>query len=78
MQDLPTDFQGLIGRWPSMGEFGRQLVGDKSKGRIFHRRNRVPKEHWPKLMQLAAALGLAGVDRDYLDRLYAAGRKQGR
>lgn len=78
MQDLPNDFQGLIGLWPSMGAFGRDLAGDKACGRIFHRRNRIPRKLWPKLLQLAQARGLAGVTPDYLERLYIAGRRQGR
>jgi hypothetical protein len=77
MQDDLHDFRGLIDRWPSMGQFGREVAGDKSTGRIFHRRNRVPRSHWPALTTAAAARGLQ-LDTEILERLYEAGRKQGR
>lgn len=76
--ELPTDFRGLIGHWPSMGAFGRELAGDKARGRIFHRRNRVPERLWPLLIELAPRHGLQGVTFEYLAGLYQVGKGQGR
>jgi hypothetical protein len=76
--DLPDDFRALIARWPGLAEFGREVAGDGEKGRIFHRRNRVPWSFHPTIVALAPKYGLAGVDRAYLARLYQAGRRQGR
>jgi len=79
MQDkLPNTFQGLIGLWPSTRAFGRELVGDPERGRIFHRRNRVPKRYWSTMEQIASKRGLVGVDFEYLARLYKAGKNHGR
>jgi hypothetical protein len=78
MQELPTTFQGLISLWPSTRAFGRDLVGDPNRGKIFYRRNRVPTPYWPMVVKIAEERGLAGVDFPYLHRLYEAGRKQGR
>lgn len=78
MQDLPQDFRGLMARWPSMRRFAAAIGADPEQGRIFHRRNRVPRKFWPVLQIAADAMGLRGVDRAYLVRLYEAGRGQGR
>lgn len=75
---LPADFRGLIDRWPSMGAFGREISGDKARGRIFYRRNRVPERLWPLLMELAPKHGLDGLTLEYLAALYQAGKGQGR
>lgn len=78
MQDQIPDFQALIALWPSMRVFGREVCGDTEQGRIFFRRNRVPRKLHPALIRAAIARGLQGVDQPFLDRLYDAGRKQGR
>jgi hypothetical protein len=79
MQDVtPEDFRGLIDLWPSMGQFGREVAGDKERGRIFWRRNRVPKDLWPALIRAAASRGMVHVTEEFLASLYDAGRKQGR
>lgn len=74
---LPTDFQGLIDLWPTQRAFGREVAGDPERGRVFHRRNRVPKRLWPTLIQTAGAHGIQGVTLEYLRRLYDAGRYEG-
>ena len=78
MQDLPTTFRGLIDCWPSGKAFGRQICGNADRGRIFYRRNRVPKQLWPSVIKHAPEHGLVGVDNAYLATLYEAGRGEGR
>ena len=78
MADAIQDFRELISLWPSMGQFGREVAGDKERGRIFYRRNRVPRELHAKVVEAAQARGFDGITSEFLDRLYSAGRKQGR
>lgn len=78
MQDLPADFRGLIEHWPSMRAFAREAGGEPEQGRIWARRNRVPKKHHRGVVAAAQARGLQGVTTEYLARLYAAGQGQGR
>ncbi len=78
MQDV-TDFRGLIALFPSARAFGREVAGASNQelGRVWKRRNRVPRDLHEKVVAAAAARGLA-VDMDFLARLYQAGHKQGR
>lgn len=79
MTDGIHDFQQLMDRWPTKAAFGRDIgLDDPHAARIFHRRNRVPRAHWAALIKSAHQMGMDFVDQDFLDRLYDAGRKQGR
>lgn len=75
--DLPTSFQGLIDLWPTQRAFGREVSGDSERGRVFYRRNRVPKRLWSLLVDRATARGIKGVTIAYLRTLYDAGRGEG-
>lgn len=79
MQDVP-DFTALIDLWPSARAFGREVAGEKhqEQGRIWRRRNRVPKDLHPAVVAAAKGRGIEGVTLELLARLYAAGRGQGR
>jgi len=78
MQDEITDFRGLISKWPTLRAFGQAVTGDPETGRIFHRRNRVPRSRWPSVIKAAREAGVDGVTTEFLERLYAAGRGVGR
>lgn len=78
MTDTIKDFRALIHRWPTKADFGREIAGDAAHGKIFYRRNRVPRRHWEQLMLGAHKMGLGNVDQEFLERLYEAGRGEGR
>lgn len=78
MPDEIQDFRQLIARWPSLGQFGRDVAGDKDQGRIFYRRNRVPRKLHQQVVTAAAARGLDGITTEFLAALYDKGRGQGR
>jgi hypothetical protein len=84
MQDV-KDFQGLIDLWPSARAFARDVAGEEHQelGRIWRRRNRVPREHWPRLLPLVVDLAPDAFndgesEKEFLERLYRAGRGEGR
>lgn len=78
MTEQINDFRALIHRWPTKADFGRDVAGDAAHGKIFYRRNRVPRRHWATLMKGAFKVGLANVNEEFLERLYEAGRGVGR
>lgn len=78
MQDEIQTFRQLIECWPSKGQFGRDVAGDKDQGRIFYRRNRVPRSLHQAVVDAAAARGLEDVTMERLAALYERGRGEGR
>lgn len=80
MQDEFTDFRAVMARWPSARAFARDVAGASSQelGRIWHRRNRVPRALWPAVLEAAARRQVGGLSTELLARLYKAGRGQGR
>lgn len=79
MQDAPTDFQALIDLWPSTAAFARAVAGEEhaDKGKIWRRRNRVPREYHPRLVEICPAMGIPGVTLDSLAAMRKSGRGMG-
>lgn len=79
MQDV-EDFRGLIGLWPSARAFAREVAGEDSQeqGRVWARRNRVPRCYFPMITVMALRRKIKGCTTEFLERLYEAGRGQGR
>lgn len=73
----PADFRAIIDAWPSAAQFGRDLSDDGHNGRIWRRRNRVPRQYHKLLAQLATARGIAGCSEDHLADLLKVGRGVG-
>lgn len=75
-----ADFRQLIALWPSARAFARDIASEaqQEQGRIWNRRNRVPKEYWPRLITAATKLGVRRLTMEHLDRLHKAGKGEGR
>lgn len=79
MQDAPTDFRTLIDRFPSASAFARAVAGEEhaDKGKIWRRRNRVPTEYHPRIVEICAPLGVDGVTLETLAAMRVRGRGEG-
>ena len=74
MQDVET-FRDLMDRWPSARAFAREIAGAdlQDQGKIWKRRNRVPKHYWSQLRASALRRGLGELTDETLERLWALG-----
>lgn len=83
MEKTISDFKGLIDLWATPAEFARAVLDNAdysnlNPGRIWYRRNRVPKVHFPQVLKACKTRNLEGVDEEALNLLWARGAKQGK
>lgn len=80
MQSQISDFRGLMGLWPTLDVFGNEVTGEPrpnvtNPGRIWSRRNRVPRAYWPRLITLAQSKGVSLNDQQ-LEAFWAQGNSK--
>lgn len=61
-------FRNVISLWPSRTALARDVQEDVSTIRKWYRRNRIPVEHWAKLLEAARVRELP-ITADYLTRI---------
>lgn len=61
--------------WRSARAFARDIGGESmaEQGRIWRRRNRVPRHYWPRLLERLAERGHHGFTEDMLETFWARG-----
>lgn len=69
------DFRAIIALWRSARSFARDIGGPSmaEQGRIWRRRNRVPRHYWPRLLERLAERGRPDITEDMLETLWARG-----
>lgn len=73
--DIQT-VQDLIERWESKAAFARDIGAPEAHGRVIYRRNRIPADYHPAVIEAAANVGIE-LTSERLAELCKAGFKQG-
>lgn len=69
------DFRAVIALWRSARAFAIDIAGPSmsEQGKIWRRRNRVPRHYWPRLLERLAERGHPEITEDMLESFWASG-----